>query len=69
MRRDAVVGHVMFANRRSVAPRAAGMRSAVSSWGSGMDRLVMGGVASHVVTHAPCSVLVVKQQKSDGKTE
>ncbi len=34
---------------------------------TGMDRLLMGSVASHVVTHAPCSVLVVKQQKSDGK--
>lgn len=28
---------------------------------SGLAKLVMGSVASHVVTHAPCSVLVVKQ--------
>lgn len=27
---------------------------------TGLGRLVMGSVASHVVTHAPCSVLVVK---------
>ena len=27
---------------------------------TGLDRLLMGSVASHVVTHAPCSVLVVK---------
>jgi nucleotide-binding universal stress UspA family protein len=28
---------------------------------TGLSRLVLGSVASHVVTHAPCSVLVVKQ--------
>jgi len=28
---------------------------------TGLDRLLMGSVASHVVTHAPCSVLVVKE--------
>jgi len=27
---------------------------------TGFDKLLMGSVASHVVTHAPCSVLVVK---------
>jgi nucleotide-binding universal stress UspA family protein len=27
---------------------------------TGLSRLVMGSVAHHVVTHAPCSVLVVK---------
>ncbi len=27
---------------------------------TGLDRLVMGSVASYVVAHAPCSVLVVK---------
>ena len=27
---------------------------------SGLPKLLMGSVASHVVTHAPCSVLVVK---------
>jgi len=27
---------------------------------TGLDKLVMGSVASHVVNHAPCSVLVVK---------
>ena len=27
---------------------------------TGLDKLLMGSVASHVVTHAPCSVMVVK---------
>ena len=27
---------------------------------SGLSKLVMGSVAAHVVTHAPCSVLVVR---------
>ena len=30
---------------------------------SGFSKLLMGSVASHVVTHAPCSVLVVKPRK------
>jgi nucleotide-binding universal stress UspA family protein len=30
---------------------------------TGFDKLLMGSVASHVVTHAPCSVLVVKLPK------
>jgi nucleotide-binding universal stress UspA family protein len=29
---------------------------------SGITKLLMGSVATHVVTHAPCSVLVVKTQ-------
>jgi nucleotide-binding universal stress UspA family protein len=29
---------------------------------TGLERLVMGSVASHVVTHAPCSVLVVRPE-------
>ncbi len=28
---------------------------------SGVSKLMLGSVSSHVVTHAPCSVLVVKQ--------
>lgn len=28
---------------------------------SGLTKLLMGSVASHIVTHAPCSVLVVKK--------
>jgi nucleotide-binding universal stress UspA family protein len=28
---------------------------------SGLTKLLMGSVASHVVTHAPCNVLVVRQ--------
>ncbi len=27
---------------------------------TGLTKLMMGSVASHIVTHAPCSVLVVK---------
>lgn len=27
---------------------------------TGIDKLVMGSVASHIVTHAPCSVVVVR---------
>jgi nucleotide-binding universal stress UspA family protein len=30
---------------------------------TGLDKLMMGSVASHVVTHAPCSVMVVKLKK------
>jgi nucleotide-binding universal stress UspA family protein len=30
---------------------------------SGIGKLLMGSVASHVVTHAPCSVMVVKLKK------
>ena len=30
---------------------------------TGLDKLLMGSVASHVVGHAPCSVLVVKRRK------
>jgi nucleotide-binding universal stress UspA family protein len=30
---------------------------------TGLAKLLMGSVAQHVVTHAPCSVLVVKQDK------
>ena len=29
---------------------------------TGLSKLLMGSVASHVVTHAPCSVLVVKEE-------
>jgi nucleotide-binding universal stress UspA family protein len=29
---------------------------------SGLSKLLLGSVATHVVTHAPCSVLVVKRQ-------
>jgi nucleotide-binding universal stress UspA family protein len=31
---------------------------------TGIGKLVLGSVASHVVTHAPCSVLVVKLKKA-----
>jgi nucleotide-binding universal stress UspA family protein len=33
---------------------------------TGFDKLMMGSVASHVVTHSPCSVLVVKNGRSEG---
>ena len=31
---------------------------------TGLPKLIMGSVASHVVTHAPCSVVVVKQPRA-----
>ena len=34
---------------------------------TGIEKLLMGSVASHVVTHAPCSVLVVRQGASGGR--
>jgi nucleotide-binding universal stress UspA family protein len=33
---------------------------------TGMSKLLMGSVASYVVTHAPCSVMVVKLEKAGG---
>ena len=33
---------------------------------SGLGKLLLGSVASHVVTHAPCSVLVVKAARASG---
>jgi nucleotide-binding universal stress UspA family protein len=30
---------------------------------TGLEKVLMGSVASHVVTHAPCSVMVVKLRK------
>lgn len=34
---------------------------------SGLSKLVLGSVASHVTSHAPCSVLIVKQPPNDAK--
>ena len=34
---------------------------------SGLKRVVLGSVAAHVASHAPCSVLIVKQPHSDAK--
>ena len=31
---------------------------------TGLPKLIMGSVASHIVTHAPCSVLVVKHARA-----
>lgn len=36
---------------------------------TGLAKLVMGSVASHVVTHAPCSVAVVRGKRSEGRKE
>ena len=33
---------------------------------TGIPKLVLGSVASHVTTHAPCSVLVVRERKGGG---
>jgi nucleotide-binding universal stress UspA family protein len=35
---------------------------------TGFRKLLLGSVASHVVTHAPCSVLVVKQPQIHGRS-
>jgi nucleotide-binding universal stress UspA family protein len=34
---------------------------------SGIKRMVLGSVAAHVASHAPCSVLIVKQPQADAK--
>lgn len=34
---------------------------------SGIKRMVLGSVAAHVASHAPCSVLIVKEPHSDPK--
>jgi nucleotide-binding universal stress UspA family protein len=34
---------------------------------SGLKRMVLGSVAAHVASHAPCSVLIVKQPHVDAK--
>ena len=34
---------------------------------TGLEKLLMGSVATHVVTHAPCSVLVVKRRVQGGR--
>jgi nucleotide-binding universal stress UspA family protein len=34
---------------------------------SGLSKLVLGSVASHVASHAPCSVLIVKRPRDEAK--
>jgi nucleotide-binding universal stress UspA family protein len=34
---------------------------------TGLEKLLMGSVATHVVTHAPCSVMVVRPDAQDGR--
>jgi nucleotide-binding universal stress UspA family protein len=36
---------------------------------TGLEKLLMGSVASHVVAHAPCSVLVVRRRSPGGEAE
>lgn len=60
------LGRVTLGDPRHVLVDAARSEGAdlvvVGSHGhSGLGRLLMGSVASHVVTHAPCNVLVVKR--------
>lgn len=60
-----VVGVVENGDAREVIVRAAEAEKAdlvvVGSHGrTGLPKLLMGSVASHVVTHAPCTVVVVK---------
>ena len=59
-------GRVELGDPRSILVEAARREKAallvVGSHGrSGMAKLLLGSVASHVIGHAPCSVLVVKQ--------
>lgn len=35
---------------------------------TGISKLLLGSVASHVVTHAPCTVVVVKTHENGGRT-
>jgi nucleotide-binding universal stress UspA family protein len=52
---------------QSAAARIGAHLMVVGSRGrTGLNRLLLGSVASHVVSHAPCSVLVVKRSKKRG---
>ena len=67
----AVTGRVVRSDAREALVRAAEEESfdlvVVGSHGrTGLPKLLLGSVAGHVVTHAPCSVLVVKR-RADGK--
>ena len=62
----ATEGRVLTGDPRDALVQAAASERAdllvVGSHGrSGISKLMLGSVSSHVVTHAPCSVLVVKQ--------
>ena len=63
------VGMVERGDPRDVIVRVAGRERAdlviVGSHGrTGLTKLLLGSVASHVVTHAPCAVLVVKRPET-----
>jgi nucleotide-binding universal stress UspA family protein len=52
----------------SVAQRERADLIVVGSHGrTGFAKLMLGSVSSHLVTHAPCSVLVVKQHATTGR--
>jgi nucleotide-binding universal stress UspA family protein len=36
---------------------------------TGLEKLVIGSVATHVVTHAPCNVMVVRRGALDGRKQ
>jgi nucleotide-binding universal stress UspA family protein len=64
----AAEGRVVLSDPRSALEDAAKREAAdliiVGSHGrSGVTKFLLGSVASHVVSHAPCSVLVVKRTK------
>jgi nucleotide-binding universal stress UspA family protein len=66
-----VNGHVEHGDAREVIVRTAEVERAdlvvVGSHGrTGLPKLMMGSVASHVVTHAPCTVVVVKTSREPG---
>lgn len=63
----ATEGRVLQGDPRSVIVQAAKEEGAdlvvVGSHGrTGLAKMLLGSVAGHVVTHAPCSVLVVKKE-------
>ena len=64
-------GRVLIGDPREVLLDAARTEQAdllvVGSHGrTGIARWMLGSVSSHLVTHAPCSVLVVKEHRSTG---
>lgn len=65
-------GRVMEGDPREALLEAARQEGAdliiVGSHGrTGLEKLLMGSVASHIATHAPCSVLVVRRRAPRGR--
>ena len=58
-----VFGDARLALIEAVTVEGADLLVVGSHGRTGFDKLLMGSVASHVVTHAPCNVLVVKMPR------